>query len=154
MYTLWRFPCGEDAGAIHLRDAVTHKHFVPLEAGGATCATALDVWKYWHHVSCLHVYQHTQINGHTWSSHMIPGCCGEIGVGGPTLWACNDPRGEDVSSSKNSTATLSADNNLWAELLHTSEKNRETRLSMLTEHIIFQLFYFDRAGKCCCHVSH
>lgn len=46
--------------------------------------------------------------------------CGEMDLGSPTLWAGDDPWGEDVSASQNSTATLSADHNLWAELLHSS----------------------------------
>lgn len=55
MYRLWGFPCGEDAGAVHLCDAISHKHFVPLEAGGAARASPLNVRKDRHHVSGLHV---------------------------------------------------------------------------------------------------
>lgn len=63
MHRLWGFPCGEDAGAVHLCETISHKHFVPLEAGGAACAPTLDVREDRHHVPCLHVYQHTQITG-------------------------------------------------------------------------------------------
>lgn len=51
--------------------------------------------------------------------------CSEMGFGTPTLWAGDDPWGEDVSASQNSTATLGADHNLWAEPLHTSVNKRK-----------------------------
>lgn len=124
MYRLWGFPRGEDAGAIHLCDAVSHKHFVPLEAGGAACAPTLDVREDRHHVPCLHVYQKTQITGLN-SFESAQSLNLWLAVGYPTLWTGDDPWGEDMSASQNSTATLSADNNLWAELHHTSDNKRE-----------------------------
>lgn len=42
-----------------------------------------------------------------------------------TLRAGDDPRGEDVSASQYSAATLSTDHHLRAELLHRSEDTRE-----------------------------
>ena len=52
---LGRFICAEDTGAVYLSDSISHKHPLPLEAGGSSGAATLQVREDGHHVSWLHV---------------------------------------------------------------------------------------------------
>lgn len=73
IFLLDRFFSAEDPWAIHLGDSISHEHSLPLKARGSAGALTLQIREDGHGIPGLHVWQHRQILGVLFTSHMPQG---------------------------------------------------------------------------------